>query len=573
LIDEHLFATVRRVQRSFDDLGAPLHQVTFVVVDLETTGGSAETCAITEVGAVKLRGGECLGTFQTLVNPGAAIPPSITFLTGITQAMVLPAPRIDTVLPSLLEFIGGAVVVGHNVRFDLRFLDAALRRAGSGRLANRWVDTAALARRLVRDEVPDCRLGTLASRLRLDHLPSHRALDDALATGDLLHALLERSARLGVTGLDDLLALPKMGAHPQVAKLALTDRLPRSPGVYVFRDPQGRALYVGKATNLRSRVRSYFSSDDRRKIGPMLREAATIDHLPCTSPLEAAVLEVRAIHRLQPRYNRQLKRWKSYVYLKLTDEAFPRLSIVRSTSGRATGPVLGPLPSTRVARLVADAVEAATPLRRCTADPRRNARSGMCGAAQLGVATCPCAGAIDADAYRALAVVPALAALGGAPDAALALLRARMQRLARAQRFEEATDVRDRAAALTRALRRQRRFDSLRAAGTVLLALDGGGGVELRRGVLVQAWDARGAAQQSMQLGLEGLGEVPEVPLEGPLPRHLADELSVVAGWLDQHASRVRVVHADDGLCWPLPNLPGFEPVERRPAVRMSPAA
>jgi DNA polymerase III subunit epsilon len=562
------------VQRSFDDLGTPLHQVTFAVVDLETTGGSAATCEITEVGAVKLRGGECLGTFQTLVNPGAPIPPSITFLTGITEAMVLPAPAIDVVLPSLLEFIGDAVVVGHNVRFDLRFLEAALRRTGRPTLSNRWVDTAALARRLVRDEVPDCRLGTLASRLRLDHVPSHRALDDALATGDLLHALLERSARLGVTGLDDLLALPKMGGHPQVAKLALTDRLPRSPGVYLFRDPQGRALYVGKASNLRSRVRSYFSSDDRRKIGPMLREAASIDHVPCTSPLEAAVLEVRAIHHLEPRYNRQLKRWRSYVYLKLTDEAFPRLSVVRSESGRSTGPLLGPLPSTRVARLVADAIEAVAPLRRCTADPPRVSRSGSCGPAQLGVSTCPCAGSIDADTYRSVAVAPALAALGSAPDTALVALGDRMRRLAAARRFEEAADVRDRAAALTRALRRQRRLDALRRAGTVVFELAGGGGVELRRGALVRAWGAGGiASQQALPLGLGGLVEAPVVPADGPLPRHLADELSVVAGWLDQHAAKVRLVHAEVGLSWTIPRVAEFEAVERRPARSELPAA
>ena len=128
-------------QRSFDDLGSPLHEVTFVVVDLETTGGSPTTCGITEVGAVKLRGGECLGTFQTLVNPGLPIPPQITVITGITQAMVIPAPPIDEVLPALLEFIGGAIVVGHNVRFDLSFLREALQATDRPRLDNRSIDT------------------------------------------------------------------------------------------------------------------------------------------------------------------------------------------------------------------------------------------------------------------------------------------------------------------------------------------------------------------------------------------------------------------------------------------------
>jgi DNA polymerase-3 subunit epsilon len=155
------------VQRSFDELGTPLAEVTFAVVDLETTGGSPNEDAITEIGAVKVRGGECLGTFHTLVNPGSAIPPAITVLTGITAAMVAPAPRVHAVLPALAEFLGGTVVVGHNIRFDLGFLNAAFGRDGWPRLPNPSVDTAALARRLVRDEVPNCRLGTLADRFRL----------------------------------------------------------------------------------------------------------------------------------------------------------------------------------------------------------------------------------------------------------------------------------------------------------------------------------------------------------------------------------------------------------------------
>ena len=284
------------MQRSFDDLGVPLHQVTFCVLDLETTGASPADCAITEIGAVKLRGGECLGTFQTLVNPGVGIPPEITILTGITTAMVLPAPRIEAVLPSFLEFLGPAVIVGHNVRFDLRFLQAALSGSGHRPLANQWVDTCALARRLVRDEVPNCRLGTLAERMRLPHKPTHRALADALATGDLLHALLERAGNLGVLGLDDLFELPTIRAHPQVSKLRLTAGLPRRPGVYLFKGRTGRVLYVGKATNLRARVRSYFGGDDRRKISQLLRETEAIDHVVCAGTLEASVLEVRLIH-------------------------------------------------------------------------------------------------------------------------------------------------------------------------------------------------------------------------------------------------------------------------------------
>ncbi|MEP6297678.1 MAG: exonuclease domain-containing protein, partial [Ilumatobacter sp.] len=164
-------------QRSFDELGTPLRDVTFCVLDLETTGGNRDEDMITEVGVVKVRGGECLGTFQTLVNPGRAIPPQIAVLTGLTDVRVAPAPRIEAVLPSLLSFLGDAVLVAHNARFDTGFIQAALQRAERPAWSGTVVDTVHLARRLVRDEVPNCRLGTLASRLRLDHQPSHRALD------------------------------------------------------------------------------------------------------------------------------------------------------------------------------------------------------------------------------------------------------------------------------------------------------------------------------------------------------------------------------------------------------------
>jgi len=547
-----------------------MFDVTFCVIDLVTTGGSPATCEITEVGAVKLRGGECLGTLQTLVNPGLAVPPSITVLTGITDAMLIPAPPIDEVLPSLLEFVGDAVVVGHNVRFDLSFLNAALERSGRPRLANRHIDTCALARRLVRDEVPNCTLGTLAERFRLGHRPTHRAFDDAAATGELLHVLLERAGGLGVTGLDDLLALPRLAAHPQAAKLRLTTELPRSPGVYLFRDRHDRVLYVGKATNLRARVRSYFSGDERRKIGSLLRELHRIEHRTCASPLEAAVREVRLIHRFTPRYNRQAATWSRYRYLKLTlGERFPRLSVV--TDARADGALyLGPLSSTRAARQVAEAIESVLPLRRCTARVGAQRTGPVCTAAQLGVATCPCAGQIS-DADYAQIVRQAVQALTLEPQVLLEPLHRRMAALAEDQRFEEAADVRDRAAALSLALARQRRLDRLRRSGHVVLRLRDGTVAELRAGRLDHTWedDEQDPALQLFDPGTvadldsgNGDNRSPWAPLPPlpPLPRHHADEVLCVASCLDSAAGTVDLLRADGPLATPLPFLPTFAP-------------
>lgn len=191
-------------------VATPLPEVTFAVIDLETTGMAPGQSRIIEVGAAKFRGGECLGTFQTLVNPGCEVPLFITVLTGITEAVLVPAPPIEEVLPALLEFLGDAVLVGHNLRFDTAFVDAALVATGRRPLHQARVDTLALARRLLGDDVPNRRLATLARFFRTDTEPTHRALDDVLATAGVLHGLLERAATFGILALDDLLAFPSM---------------------------------------------------------------------------------------------------------------------------------------------------------------------------------------------------------------------------------------------------------------------------------------------------------------------------------------------------------------------------
>lgn len=553
-------------QASFDDLGTPLHQVTFCVVDIETTGGAAADGGITEVGAVLLRGGEELGRFQTLVNPGLPIPPQVTVLTGITEAMVLPAPRVGPVLASFLEFLGDAVIVGHNVRYDLGFLNAALEAHGHARMPNRWVDTCALARRLVRDEVPNCRLGTLAQAFRLPHRPTHRALDDALATGHLLHVLLERAAGLGVLGLDDLLNLPTMAGHPQAAKLKLTQNLPRGPGVYRFRDRGGRVLYVGKATDLRARVRSYFSRDDRRKVGQLLRETEAVDTIVCSSTLEAAVLELRLIRLIDPRFNRQGRARGTPAWVRITAERYPRLSIVRAVKGDPADH-LGPFATHRAAAQVVDAVHTALPIRRCSGPPGR--RAAPCAAAQLGRALCPCAGDLDPARYdRVVATVRD--AWAGRPDLLLAPLTERMDALAAAERFEEAADVRDRAAAVVTVLERRHRLAALRASGRTELALPGGAGAVLDGGLLTTAWGRDG---QVRSLAIVAGAPVPDDATD---PDGADAERACVAAWLGQAlgraTGRVTVTSSSGGLTSAWPPLPRMRP-DRPVRGRMTPVA
>jgi DNA polymerase-3 subunit epsilon len=543
----------RRVlgQRSFDDLlderGTPLADATFCVLDLETTGGSRTDDMITEIGVVKVRRGECLGTFHTLVNPGRAIPPQITVLTGLTDAVVSTAPRIETVLGTLVDFLGDAVFVGHNASFDLGFLRAALARDDRPDYRPAVVDTAALARRLLRDEVPNHRLSTLADRLRLDHKPTHRALDDALATTDLLHLLIERATGLGVLGIDDLLTLAKLAGHPQAAKLTMTAKLPRSPGVYLFCGHRDEVLYVGKATNLRQRVRSYFGRDDRRRIGPMLREMQGVRHLELADPLSAEVVESRLIARMLPRYNRAGTRSDKYCYVRLdVDSAWPRLAVVKDPA--RTGVHLGPLPSRAMANLVVEALQSALPLRRCSTrlTPSYVAppEAAPCSAAQMGFAQCPCAGMCDRSAY-AVAVEAARRAMAGDPAPVADRLHMRMADLAAAQRFEEAALVRDRLSALLGAVKRHRLIEALRSAGRL----------EVRRGDAT--WtidDARlvdvrieGSAGRALPV------DPPGAPTAGsPVRRDHVDEALCLARYLEQHADRVDIVECSGEWTFPV---------------------
>jgi len=521
------------MQGSFDDLGTPLHDVTFVVVDLETTGGSPTGDAITEVGAVKVRGGELLGEFQTLVNPGQPIPPTITILTGITHAMVVEAPRIEVVLPSFLEFLGDAVLVAHNARFDVGFLNAAATDLGYDRIPNRILDTVALARRVVRSEVRSLRLGSLAAHFRSPTTPDHRALTDARATTHVLHALLERIGTLGVTGLEDLLALPTAKGAPTYHKLKLADGLPRRPGVYLFRDRTGTVTYIGKATNLRSRVRSYFYGDTRRTVTAMLTELVRIDHIECPTELEASVLELRMIHEHVPRHNRRSKPPKAQHWVRLTDDAFPRLSIARTH--RPDDPsALGPFRSRKAAEEVMHALWDATPVRRCSGAP--GSKPGPCRYAQLGVSLCPCDGSLDEVAY-----VAAIAPLTNAteyPDHLLDPLSARMRALAAANRFEEAGWLRDRHRALRAALERRHRWQLLGEAGRVVAERDDTT-VVVDAGRFVTSW-----------IGDAPLLADPEhhPPSTTPESVALAEELDLVWKFLTDPSTRIVAAAIDPDL-------------------------
>lgn len=531
-----------RFDGTLDDLGTPLRAVTFVVVDLETTGGSPRESRITEVGAVKVRGGELLGELATLVNPEVPVPAGISALTGITDAMVAAFPPIEAVLPALLEFCRGAVLVAHNARFDVGFLNASCARMDYPPLEHPVVCTAALARRLVRDEVHDCRLTTLAQHFRCRTRPVHRALADARATVEVLHGLLERAGSFGVVTDEDLVEFARVRNTPLYrARRHLADHLPRAPGVYAFRSAGGEILYVGKATDLRARVRNYFGGDDRRRITDLLREAAVVDHWVTPTPVEASIRELRLITEHRPRYNRRSTMPSRDVWLKVTRERFPRLSVVRTVRDDGAA-YLGPLASRRVADRVAEAILDVVPLRRCTVRIGPRTRLPACALAEMGRCLAPCDGRVDADGYRP-AVAAATAALTTDPGPVLSLLDQRMQALGDAGRFEEAAGARDRLHAFMTGVARSRRLAAVAAPAELVVSRPSRSAghrdvVLIRHGRLVAS--TRCPAEQTAAAGQwlrAGAG-----PDTDPTPH--TGEVGLVASWLE---GRGAVVHHCEG--------------------------
>jgi DNA polymerase-3 subunit epsilon len=542
-------------------LGTPLREVTFVVLDLETTGGAPDGNGITEIGAVKVRGGEQLGEFATLVNPGSPIPPFITVLTGITEAMVVPAPRIEEALPALLEFLGDAVFVAHNAPFDTGFLKAACARHGHAWPGPRVLDTAQLARRLLTDdEVANHRLGTLAAHFRTEVRPTHRALADARATVEVLHGLIGRLGSHKVYTLEETVEFAKAISPAQRRKRHLADGLPDAPGVYIFRDSRDRPLYIGTSSSISTRVRSYFTaSESRKRISEMIHLAERVEAIECAHSLEAEVRELRLIAAHKPPYNRRSKFPERTAWLKLTTETYPRLSLVSRVRSDG-GTYLGPFSSRHSADLALQAVYEVVPVRRCTRRLSARKPSAACALAELGRCVAPCELKTTPHDYGQQTAGPIADAFVGDPGQLVRRLLARIERLAGGSRYEEAARVRSRLAALLRASVRMQRLTALTCLPEIVAARpEPKGGWEIaliRHGRLVAAGASVPPTHpRTVLAALMATAETVR-PGPGPTPCASAEESERVLAWLER--PEVRIVECPSGWAYPVSGAARF---------------
>jgi DNA polymerase III subunit epsilon len=546
-------------QRSFDELGRPLRDITFCVVDLETTGGSATGGSmVTEIGAVKVRGGEVLGEFQTLVNPRAAIPPFIAVLTGITDSMVASAPSIEQALPQFLEFAAGTVLVAHNAPFDIGFLKHFAAQQERTWPRFEVLDTAVLARRVVtRDETPNCNLAALARLFGSATTPNHRALSDARATVDVLHGLLERLGNLGVHSLEELQTFTSKVTAAQRRKRHLAEHLPHAPGVYLFRDTASRVLYVGTSKDLRSRVRSYFTaSETRSRMGQMVTLAARVDAVECATALEAGVRELRLIAEHKPKFNRRSRHPERVHWVKLTVEPWPRLTLVSRVLDDGAD-YIGPYSSRHTAERALSALHETFPIRQCAGRLPRRPRMTPCALAEMGRCLSPCDQSIAPEEYAAV-VARLRAALVGSPAPVVSRLRRRIEALSADERYEDAARHRDRLSAFLRGAARAQRLRALTRCAELVAARkdDGRWTVHVvRHGRLAAAGVIPPGADASVWVLQLRAGADTVVPGPGPLPASSVHEAELLLRWLESDG--VRLVHLDGEWSSPVGSATG----------------
>ncbi len=546
-------------QLSLSDLGTQLSDCVFVIVDLETTGGAGIDAGITEIGAVKVHGGEVIGEFTTLVNPGSPIPPFIATLTGITDSMVSGSPGVQTAVSMFLDFAGECVFVAHNAPYDIGFLKGACTKFDIAWPNNKVIDTVRIARlALHRDEVRNCKLATLSSFFRTEVQPTHRAFDDARATTDVMHRLFERLGNYGVHTLEDLNAFTSRVSDVQRNKKGLADGLPAKPGVYIFEDPQGRPLYIGTSKNIRNRVRTYFTAaETRRRMSEMIEIAQQVRPIVCSTILEAKIRELRLIVSEQPRYNRRSRAADSVSWVKLTAEPAPRLIITKEIKDDSEfgARYIGPFTSRGAANSVIDVINGTIALRTCTskiaAQPRTNIPG--CVRAELGKCAAPCTREHDRELYLQV-VNHAGVSMSGSTSTVVAHITELMETLAAAERFEEAAMWREALGNYVNAVFRTERLRWIATTSELVAAqntIDGGWEIHvIRYGRLAAAGVVEpGFDPWPHVAALVASAEFVEPGIE-PAPAGVTEEAFDLLRWLESDG--VRLVASSHDLSMPI---------------------
>jgi DNA polymerase-3 subunit epsilon len=522
-----------------DDARKPLSDTTFVVIDVETTGGSMGDSAIIELAAARVRNGTIVEEFQQLVDPRRPVPPFVSRLTGIDAGMLAGQATIDAVLPRFKAFLGRDVVVAHNAPFDMGMLNTVALVLGDDGLDAPFLCSLKLAKRLF-PELRRRSLDALASHFGVPVYDRHRALSDVRITTEVFFHLLETLRERGISRLGQALDLQDSArdGRPFTCGLSrdVVRRLPAGPGVYRFFDDSGKLLYVGRAKNLRQRVSSYMSNAGGHsdKTLDLIRHARDVRVQVAGSGLEAALEESTAIRSEKPPYNRLGKHLPRSAFLKLTvEDPYPRLSIVRKI-GRGKGRMIGPFADRKSAERAQGLLTRLFRLRTCPGTLKPDAKAEICFQGQVDACSAPCAARVSEHVYRRQ-VDECLAFVDGNVEPVRQQLKRQREELSAGARFEAAARVQGDLETLRRLVRRQRTLGWMTerqhflilqraAAGRTVIAYLVVAGRLVWRGRLSDEAHVAEVARQAADRLAGGNGD--------GLPAEEIDGTTIVAAWL-----------------------------------------
>lgn len=420
-----------------------LKDTEFSVLDVETTGLSARNNRVIEIGIVKVKNLKITDKYTTLINPGCDIPYFITQFTGIANSDVQYSPSFYDTAEDIEDFIGNSIVSGHNLSFDEGFLSCEFARNGFEPLSNLSVCTLKLSRKIF-PSLKSKSLGSVSEYLGIKNRDSHRALSDAEATAQILIKLIKKlSKEKGIKTIQQLFEFQSsVVPSNQVIKLPkdIHDSLyslPDTPGVYSFLNKKNEIIYIGKAKSLKDRVRSYFATTTVGKPKRIVKQAAKIKTEITNSELTALLLEAESIKLINPRHNRQLKKYGNKYFVRINkSNKYPKAEITTKFDFDGND-YFGLFISRRKAEVVLDIIDKTFALREC--DEKEFKKGRKCFLADIERCTAPCIKKDDPDYFNELENVYEF--LSGGNQSALNRMLNKMKEYASKEKYEKASET------------------------------------------------------------------------------------------------------------------------------------
>ncbi len=422
----------------------PVEETEFSVLDVETTGLSARSNHVIEIGIVKVKNLKIAGKFHSLVNPGCKIPYFITQFTGITDEDISDAPFFSELVDKIENVIGDSVISAHNLSFDNSFLKYEFFRTGREPLSNHKICTLKLARRLY-PSLKSKSLSSVTQYLRLKNSNAHRALADAEVTARALIKMIKKLKKdEGIETLDELYSYQSRVTSKGRAKIKKSlnndvSSLPNAPGIYYFLNKKNEIIYVGKAKSLGERIKTYFAPTASKKAKKIIRQASKLKTEITNSELTALLTEAETIKLINPKHNSQLKKYGNKYFIRVNkNHKYPKLEISNHFDFDGND-YFGLFISRKRADKVMEMIDKTFAIRECT--DKEFAKKKKCFLADIERCTAPCVKKKDPEYDDELEKVYEF--LNGKNQTALNRLLNKMKDYSSTQKYEKAAEVKE----------------------------------------------------------------------------------------------------------------------------------